>query len=71
MTDRELIDSPVLESRATEWVNEVAPLIFKTLDSAGLKYSEDTISQNLKHGWMIGYATCWREVKGSDTQPTA
>ena len=69
MTDKELIESPILEKRATDWVNEVAPLIYKALEKAGIHYDEEMVCLLLSDGWRIGYASCWRELKGSSQAP--
>lgn len=70
MTDKELIDSKILDNKATKWVNEVAPEIYKALDRAGITYSEDLLCESMADGFKIGYATCWRELCGTNTEPS-
>ncbi len=67
MTDKELINSEVLDAKATEWVNEVVPKLYEALDKAGIAYSEDLLCESLSDGFKIGYATCFRELRGQDS----
>lgn len=69
MTDKELIDSEILDEKATKWVNEVVPAIYKALDAAQITYSEDLLCESLADGFKVGYATCWREIKGTEDHP--
>lgn len=69
MTDKELIDSEALDDKATKWVNEVVPEMYKALEKAGIHYDEEMLCHSLADGFKIGYATCWREVKGTDGSP--
>lgn len=66
MSDKELIDSQVLEDRATAWVNEVAPAIYAALDKAGILYNEDLLCESMSDGFKVGYATCFRELRGKE-----
>jgi hypothetical protein len=70
MTDRNLIDSEVLEEKATAWINEVVPGIYLALDKAGIMYSEDLLCESLADGFKVGYATCWKEIKGTESVPS-
>lgn len=69
MTDRELIESTVLDDKATKWVNEIVPEIFKQLEKAQISYDDEMVCHLLADGFKIGYATCWREIKGTEDHP--
>lgn len=58
------IDPDVLDDKATAWVNEVVPEIYKALDQAQITYSEELLCESLSDGFKAGYATCLAEKKG-------
>jgi hypothetical protein len=64
VTDLELIDSPVLDDKATKWVNEIVPAIQR----AGISYNDEMICHLLADGFKIGYATCFRELRGQEKE---
>lgn len=67
MTDAELIDSQILDDKATAWIIEVVPTIFKKLEEAKISYDEEMICHLLADGFKIGYATCFRELRGQNS----
>lgn len=67
MTDQELLDSDILDTKATEWINRVGPEIYKKLEEAQIHYDEEMICHLLADGFKIGYATCFRELRGQES----
>lgn len=56
------IDQIRLDEKATEWVNQVVPAIYKSLDRAGITYSDDLLCEVLGDGFKAGYATKEEEL---------
>jgi hypothetical protein len=68
VTDLELIDSPILDDKATKWVNEIVPAIYLQFERAGISYNDEMICHLLADGFKIGYATCFRELRGQEKE---
>ncbi len=47
-----------IDEKATKWINEVVPEIYKVLERAGITYSEDLVCESLNDGFRAGYMTC-------------
>lgn len=43
MTDQELLDSDILDTKATEWINRVGPEIYKKLEEAQIHRFQDRL----------------------------
>lgn len=68
MNDQELIDSKILDEKAIKWIQEVAPEIFNQLKKVGINYDDEMICHLLSDGFKIGYATCFKELRGQESE---
>lgn len=55
-------DPEFLDAKATQWVNEVAPEMFKVLERAGISYNDEMVCHLLSDGFKVGYCAAIRDV---------
>lgn len=53
-----------IDKKATAWINGMILEIYKSLEKAGIVYSEDLVCELLSDGFKMGYFTALKDDDG-------